>query len=105
MAKDKRFSIITDNLEQCIECGRYGVNKHEVFYGNGKRALSIKYGLVIPLCQCEHHNQFNSTGIHFDKELNDKWHRTAQVMAMKYYGWTEAEFIKIFGRSYLWLEE
>ncbi|MBP3920799.1 MAG: hypothetical protein J6D28_04465 [Bacilli bacterium] len=101
MGKDKRYSIITDNLEQCIECGRYGINKHEIFYGTGNRQLSIKYGLVIPLCQAEHHNQYQSKGIHFDTELCDKWHKIGQEAAMKHYNWTKDDFIKIFGRNYL----
>ena len=98
---DKRFSIITKDLEHCIECGRYGINKHEIFYGTGKRQLSIKYGLVIPLCQAEHHNQFQGKGIHFDKELCDKWHRIGQKKAMEHYGWDENDFRRVFGKNYL----
>lgn len=98
---DKRYSIITDNLEQCVECGKKGINKHEIFYGTSNRKLSIKYGLVIPLCQAYHHNQFDSIGIHFDKELCDKWHKIGQKKAMEYYNWSEEDFIRIFGRNYL----
>jgi hypothetical protein len=98
---DKRFSIITNDLEHCIECGRPYINKHEIFYGTGKRQLSIKYGLVIPLCQQNHHNQFQCKGIHFDTKLCDKWHKKGQQIAMDYYGWTKEDFIKIFGRNYL----
>ena len=47
----KRYSIITKDLEHCIECGRTGINKHEVFYGTANRKLSIEDGLVIPLCE------------------------------------------------------
>lgn len=101
MSKDKRFSILTDNLEQCIECGRYGINKHEIFYGTGKRKISIKYGLVIPLCQAEHHNQYDCKGIHFDTVLCEKWHKIGQQKAMEHYDWTVEDFIKIFGRNYL----
>ncbi len=63
-----RYSIITDDLKICAECGNENcdINLHEIFYGTGKRKLSIKYGLVIPLCSDKCHDQVNSTGIHFD---------------------------------------
>ena len=98
---DKRYSIITNDLEHCIECGRDGINKHEIFYGTANRKLSIKYGLVIPLCQEQHHDQYNSRGIHFDKGLCDKWHIIGQKKAMEFYKWTIEDFIKIFGKSYI----
>lgn len=98
---DKRYSILTNDLEHCIECGRDGINKHEIFYGTANRKLSIKYGLVIPLCQEQHHNQYNSRGIHFDKGLCDKWHIIGQKKAMEFYKWTTDDFIKIFGKSYI----
>ena len=68
-----RFSLFTDDLEHCIICGKSPVNKHEIF-GGRNRLNSIKYGLVIPLCTCEHHDQINCKGIHFDKKLQDEWH-------------------------------
>lgn len=46
----KRYSIITDDLTHCIECGRTDVELHEVWYG-ANRKLSIEDGLVIPLCK------------------------------------------------------
>ena len=51
----KRFSIITDDLEHCIECGNINVELHEVFYGGRNRNKSIEDGLVIPLCKQYHH--------------------------------------------------
>lgn len=96
-----RFSIITSDLNHCIICRKTNINKHEIFFGTGKRILSMKYGLVIPLCQDYHHNQYNCTGIHFDKELCLKWQKKGQLKAMEYYNWTTDEFIKIFGKNYL----
>lgn len=98
---DKRYSIITNDLEHCIICGRQGINKHEIFYGIANRKLSIKYGLVIPLCQEIHHNQYDSKGIHFDKKLCNEWHKIGQEKAMEHYNWTIEDFIKIFGKSYI----
>lgn len=99
-----RFSILTDDMLRCAECGeiydRKDLNYHEVFFGRN-RQLSIKYGLVIPLHWSEFHNQIESKGIHFDKELCLKWQEIAQLKAMAYYNWSEQDFIDIFGRSYL----
>jgi hypothetical protein len=100
-----RFSIIVTDMNRCAECQtphkRSELNYHEVFYGTGKRQLSIKYGLVIPLCTCCCHNQVECTGIHFDKELCSKWHKIGQKAFMEYYNKSADEFRKIFGRNYL----
>lgn len=96
----KRYSIITKDLEHCIECGRTGINKHEVFYGTANRKLSIEDGLVIPLCE-EIHHQANVKGIHVDKKLNLKWKKIAQKRWQEYYNKTEEDFIKRYGKSYL----
>lgn len=50
----KRFSILANSDDYCFLCGRhlnkYEDNKHEIFFGNGKRRQSMKHGLVVPLC-------------------------------------------------------
>lgn len=96
-----RYSLFTEDMDHCIECGLPGINKHEIFYGTGKRKLSIKYGMVIPLCTKLHHDQVNKHGIHFDTELRDKWHKLGQAMFMEHYNKTADEFKEIFGRKYL----
>lgn len=97
---DKRFSIITKDLEHCIECGRTNIEKHEVFFGTANRRLSIEDGLVIPLCKAIHHNG-NLIGIHKDKKLNEKWKKKAQQKWQEYYGRDEEAFRKRYGRNYL----
>lgn len=97
---DKRFSIITKDLEHCIECGRTNIEKHEVFFGTANRRLSIEDGLVIPLCKAIHHNG-NLIGIHKDKKLNEKWKKKAQQKWQEYYGRDEETFRKRYGRNYL----
>lgn len=97
---DKRFSIITKDLEHCIECGRTNIEKHEVFFGTANRKLSIEDGLVIPLCKAQHHNG-NLIGIHRDNELNEKWKKIAQQKWQEYYGRDEEAFRKRYGKSYL----
>lgn len=98
-----RYSILTDDLTTCIECGKRNcnINLHEIFYGTGKRKLSIKYGLVIPLCDDKCHDQVNSRGIHFDVVMRDKWHKIGQQKAMEHYDWSIEDFRDVFGKSYL----
>ena len=94
----KRFSILTDDLTSCIECKNKGIiNLHEIFFGRN-RQNSIKYGLVIPLCQKEHHNQYDCKGIHFDKELDMKWKKIGQEYFEKTY--KDLDFLSIFKKNY-----
>ena len=95
----KRFSILTNDMTKCIECGCKGtMNLHEIFFGRN-RQNSIKYGLVIPLCQREHHNQYECKGIHFDIELCSKWQKIGQQKFEETY--PDLDFISIFRRNYL----
>ena len=79
---------------------RYGnLHRHEVFFGSGKRQLSIDYGLVVFLTP-EMHNVSNY-GVHYNREFDLELKRIGQEAAMQYYGWTTEKFIKIFGKNYL----
>ena len=91
-AEINRTSIFTEDLNHCIICGRKRDNLHEVFFGRN-RQLSIKYGLVIPLC-IECHRE-----MHKNKELQDVWHKKGQAVFEQAY--PELEFIKIFRYNYL----
>lgn len=93
----KRTSLFTDDLDHCIICGKSPVNKHEIF-GGKNRLNSIKYKLVIPLCTCEHHNQVECRGIHFDKKMRDEWHKKGQVVFEKTY--PNLKFEDIFRKNY-----
>ena len=93
-----RESILTEDLEHCIICGKSPVNKHEIF-GGRNRLNSIKYKLVIPLCTCEHHDQVNQKGIHFDKKMRDEWHIKGQKAFTANY--PTLDFKDIFKINYL----
>lgn len=95
----KRYSIITNNLNNCIVCGRPKEALHEVFFGTANRKKSIEYGLVIPLCNY-HHNMSNE-GIHFNRELDLNYKKIAEQRWITYYGETKERFIKEFGKNYL----
>lgn len=95
---EKDFCIMPiSNLYSTKRIGN--LKRHEVFYGNKQRQLSIKYGLVIFLTD-EMHNM-SDKGIHFNKEFDLKVKIIAQKAFMSYYHKTEEEFIKIFGKSYI----
>lgn len=87
-----RFSIITKDLEQCYLCKNKKEDLHELIEGKN-RQVSMKYGLVIPICRKCHEIVTN------DKTLQDKLHKVAQKEFKKHYK-TE-NFIQIFGRNYL----
>jgi len=95
----KRYSIITDDLTKCIECGLPFVELHEVFFGTNREKSKL-YGLIIPLCK-KYHHQGNLIGIHQDKELDIKWKKIAQQSFMDTYNLKKEDFIKVFGRNYL----
>lgn len=91
-AEKNRFSIFTDDLEHCIICKKNKDNLHEVFFGRN-RQLSIKYGLVIPLC-IEHHLKMHKNSV-----LQDIWHKKGQILFNNTY--PDLDFIKIFKKNYL----
>lgn len=94
----QRYSIIVKDLDKCVICGKKPVNKHEIFFGTGKRQLSIKYGLVIPLCTSRHHDQTNCRGIHFEPDLCHYWQKIGQEAFEKHY--PDLNFLEIFGKNY-----
>lgn len=91
-AERNRFSILTEDMDHCIICGKKKDNLHEVFFGRN-RLNSIKYGMVIPLC-IEHHLE-----IHKNSQLQDIWHIKGQKEFNKHY--PELDFTEIFKINYL----
>lgn len=87
-----RFSIITKDLEHCYWCKNKKDDLHELIEGKN-RQVSMKYGLVIPICRKCHEIVTN------DKTLQDKLHKVAQKEFKKHYK-TE-NFVQIFGKNYL----
>jgi hypothetical protein len=43
----------------------------------------------------------SNQGIHFNRTLDLKIKQMAQNRAMEYYNWTEDDFRKVFGKSWL----
>lgn len=94
MAKKKWNSIITDDGEHCIECGKSPAYPHHVFDGC-RRQNSEQEGMVIPLCW-ECHRRIH---IEPSQQLMHRWHVTAQLI------WEEKNpnrsFLQVFGKNYI----
>lgn len=78
-----------------------GLERHEIFFGKNRKK-SIEDGLVVFLTP-EQHRGYNGVhgsgknGIAFNKKLK----KLGQKTAMNYYGWTDEEFRKRYGKNYL----
>ena len=77
---------------------RNGLERHEVFFGSGRRKKSIDRGLVVFLTPEQHRG---AQGAHQNRTYDLALKRIAQRAAMQYYGWTADKFREIFGKSYL----
>ena len=65
-----RYSIITNDLNRCVECFEKASDINEIFMGRN-RLNSIKYGLCIPLCRRCH------TKYHNDRNMQLKYMQVA----------------------------
>ena len=84
---------------RCFLCGsQNNIERHHVF-GGANRGKSERYGLVVDLCHA-HHNE-PPLGAHHNRETDLYLKRLFQQKAMNEQGWTEADFIRAFGRNYL----
>ena len=87
-------SIMQDE-EECFFSGTtIDVTRHEVFFGNGKRQLSKKYGCWIWVCN-HYHNQLHVV----DSKLCEELKKKAQIEFESLYG--HDKFMRIFGKNYL----
>lgn len=95
----KRTSILM-KMDHCLICeARDNLHIHEVFFGNGKREISIREQLCVSLCPY-HHNASNH-GVHLNRELDLKVKRWAEKKWLEYNNKTIEDFIKVFGKNYL----
>ena len=95
----KRYSILMV-MDHCLICkDTKNLHIHEVFYGTGKRQISIKEGLCVTLCPF-HHNASNH-GVHLNKTLDLKIKKWAQKKWQEHNKKTTEDFIKLMGKNYL----
>lgn len=88
---------------RCFLCGRNGASdpleRHHIF-GGAYRKKSEKYGLVVYLCGdlCHRNGRLS---VHRNENQMRLLHRYGQLKAMREQGWTEDDFRREFGKSYL----
>lgn len=90
-------------MRQCFLCGANGstdpLDRHHIF-GGAYRKKSEKYGLVVDLCHDRCHI-FGGYAVHQNAKTMLQLKRYGQLKAMREQGWTEDEFRREFGKSYL----
>lgn len=89
--------------KRCWRCGGNGavdpLDLHHIFPA-ANRKKSEKYGLTVYLC----HNQchiFGKHAVHNNATTMKQLQRYGQLKAMQEQGWTEDDFRREFGKSYL----
>lgn len=60
--ENKRYSILTEDMDHCYICKSDATDINEIFLGRN-RLNSIKYGLCIPLCRRCHSSYHNNRDI------------------------------------------
>lgn len=95
----KEFCIMSINPNYSITRTPIYCHRHEIFYGKN-RQKSIEYGLIVFL-RPEDHNMSNE-GVHFNKTFDLYLKRLGQLTWMAYYNKTVDNFIKVFGKNYLY---
>ena len=89
---------IIQTEKECYVCkNTYDLHCHHIFFGNGNRKISEKYGLKVWLCP-RHHNLSNE-GVHFNKQLDIIIKQIAQKKFEETH--SREEFMSIIGRNYL----
>ena len=88
-------SIITDDMNHCLICGRPYPQKHHAMNAANKKK-SEKYGLMVPLCE-KHHT--GAEGVHTDAERMKKMRQLAQTKFEAIHG--HELWMQEFGKNYL----
>lgn len=90
--------------KRCWRCGANGatdlLDRHHIFPGTANRKKSEKYGLVVYLCHNRCHI-FGRRAVHNNATTMKQLQRYGQLKAMQEQGWTEEDFRREFGKSYL----
>lgn len=90
-----RRSALTDDLKHCFFTGSTRVHIHHIFPGS-RRQKSEEYGYIVPLSPWVHQAVHDKPNEAVDLALKQEAQRHYESHIGK-----RAEFIRIFGRSYL----
>ncbi len=77
----------------CHRCTRPAICDHEPIHGNGRKQLSMEWGLTIPVC-AECHAMF-----HLQPETNEKYKIEMQERFEEQHG--HEKYMEIFRTNYL----
>ena len=89
----ERYSVITNDMEHCIICGRKRQAIHEIFFGNANRQKSKDWGMTLPLCD-EHHQL-----IHRNRTARIATQKVGQKKFEELYG--HEKFMEVFKKNYV----
>ena len=92
-------SILNSQKGTCFLCGKHIQTEEHHIFGGANRSLSEEYGLEVHLCMECHRTGKNA--VHSNKNTMDYLHRIGQEAFERRIG-SKEEFMKIFGRNYLW---
>ncbi|MEG0872962.1 MAG: hypothetical protein RSE57_06280 [Clostridia bacterium] len=90
--ENSRYSILTNNFDECYCCGRKKEHTHEIYKGRNRKT-SMKYGFCIPICDICHERTEND--ITFLRELQVKCQKKYEESHIR------EEFMQIIGKNYL----
>lgn len=96
----KEFCIMPPNLKYSTIRTPVYCHRHEVFFGTANRQKSIRDGLVVFLTP-EMHNM-SDRGVHHNREFDLFLKRIGQHAWMDHYNKSTEDFIKEYGRNYLY---
>jgi hypothetical protein len=88
--------------KRCWLCGRTGpehLDRHHVYAG-AMRNQSEKYGLTVWLCHDSCHER-GTYAVHNNRATREELQAWAQKRAMDYYGWSMADWMSRFYKSYI----
>lgn len=88
------YSIFTSDLKHCIITGSSHVHIHHIF-GGANKALSERYGFLLPLRPDWHVN--TSYSIHQDRALELFYKTRCQQYYLKHYG-SKEKWLQEFGK-------
>ena len=98
-----RNSIINNN-KMCYVCGtRRCLHRHHILFGKNRKKAD-EDGLTVYLCYNHHEGQdgiHGKNGSFLDYQLK----RLAEEKWLEYYQKSEDDFIKRYGKNYLWTKE
>lgn len=97
---DKEFCIMNSNEPKWTNHREPGLHRHEAFFGIKNRQKSIDDGLVVFLT---YENHEGTNGVHGKNghDLDMELKKEAEKRWIEYYGKSEDEFRKRYGKNYL----